>query len=214
MSRLGAYSPDSVAVGSFLEKLKNYCAEHAVELFLVSGYSEVVADRVAVENSMEKYFDKDHFLRVNDAYVSSKSEMDRQMYDLALSKDPDFVDGYFKQVVIQQVLAEKGLKKTDALLLCNDIWVDGYYTRRFSGIDFALYEGNLCDRGKPTGPVIGLAYFNLEINSVVPLIENFPQVNFGALEKYIFDSMQKALIGDEGVESLRKSMEKKKFGGD
>jgi len=204
-----AYEPNGRRVRSFLEDLVNYCREHKIELFLISGHHENVAKKKMCDNSFHDFFDENHFLCVNDSYISKKGESDQKLHKDNLAKDPGFNDSYFKQVIIQDILKQKNLLPKDALLLSDDIWVDGYYTTRFSKIDFAIFEGNVLDRGKPVERINGLAYFSLDIDSVKQLLEKFPLTNNSSLDRHVFESMKKVLVGDNFADAVKKGMMQK-----
>jgi hypothetical protein len=116
------------------------------------------------------------------------------------------VDSYFKQVLIQEKLVELNLLQKDVLLLSDDVWVDGYYTTRFSNVDFAIFEGNICDRGKKVSRIQGLAYFNFDFSSVESLLRDFPVVDYSFLDRYVFNEMKKVLVGESVQDSIRKRL--------
>lgn len=113
-------------------------------------------------------------------------------------------------MIIQKFLKENNFESKDAILFCEDIWVDAYYTTRFSKIDFALFENNLRDRGKKTDRISGLAYFNLDFNSVKILIENFSKTDLSLLDKFVFTKMQETLLKDVDFSNVVKKIQKQK----
>jgi len=205
------YKANERRVTSFVSELAEYCGQNKIELYLISGFHESVAVKKHAHSLLDSFFDKKHFLFVNDTYISKKQEADARLHRDGLAKDPEFVDSYFKQVAMKDVVDKRHLFPSDALLLSDDLWVDGYYTNRFSKLDFAIFEENILDRGKPAEPISGLAYFSLNVESVKPLLANFPKIDFSALDKYVFEAMKNILIGDTNFANVvRKSLEKKK----
>jgi len=196
LSSISHYKADEKKVTVFLKELTKFCKTNKIELYLVSGYHEPVAESKFYENKFNDFFDKKHFLHVSEDYISKKADADKELHKKNLEKDKNFLDNYHKQVVILDLLKEKDIRPKDALLLSDDIWVDGYYTNRFSKIDFAIFEGNVVDRGKTVDRINGLAYFSLDFSSVKLLLENFPTTNTAALDKYVFEIMKAALVGD------------------
>lgn len=203
------YSPNEERVKSFFEQLTNYCKKNNISIYVISGYHEGVAYKKFEESFLNGVCEKDNFICADEEYVKSKTKDDQTLHRQKLETDPEFNDSYFKQVFIQNILKEKNLSPQDALLLGEDIWVDGYYTTRFSKIDFAIFEENVTDRGKKVERISGLAYFSLEFDSVKQLIEEFPQVDMRALDKYVFEIMKKALVGDSLQGVIKKGLEKK-----
>jgi hypothetical protein len=202
------YVVDQNKARDFLSKLNDFSKKNNIELFLISGLHEnVVKDRFK-KSFASKIFDKEHFFFVDEKYINSKHDVDKKIHAENLEKDVNFSDSYFKQVKINEILLINKLNKEDVLLLCNDIWVDGYYTTRFSGIDFALFENNFLDRGNKVERISGLAYFSLEFDSVKILLENFPNVDFRSLEKYVFEKMKEVLLKDVDFSKLAKKVER------
>ncbi len=205
------YTAIDSKVRELMKNLHDFCKENKIELYLVSGHHETVAKQKMMEKEFHKFVDEKHFVFVDELYIESKAEEDKKLHRENLAKDPMFNDSFFKQVLIQRVLKEKDLNEKDALLLCNDVWVDGYYTTRFSKIDFALFEGNLTDRGNKIDRLNGLAYFNFDFDSVKQLLTDFPVVNIASLDKYVFEVMKTVLVGDTVKDSIRQSILKKKM---
>ena len=158
LTPFASYEPDLDKVRKFLSQLTAFSKKNKIELFLLSGYHESVAKKIFAENSFETYFDSKHFLFVDESYIEKKVDTDKKMHKDALVKNSKFNDSFFKQPTISALLKEKDLNEKDALVLGFDIWADGYYTIRFSKIDFAIFEGNVMDRGKPVDRINGLVY--------------------------------------------------------
>jgi hypothetical protein len=206
---LHSYSPDEKKSASFVSSLSKYAKKNKIELYLISGYHERVAKEKFALGKLSKYFDEKHFIFVNEHYISKKSEDDAKLHKKNLEDNPNFVDSFFKQVVLSEIIAEKNILPSDVLLLCNDAWVDAYYTTRFSKVDFALLQDNVCDRGKKIDPISGLAYFSLSIGSVKFLLSSFPVVDFSALDKYVYDEMKRVLVGSSFKDAVVKGLSKR-----
>jgi len=140
------YSPNPKRVSAFVKKLTGFCKKENIDLYLLSGFHEIIAKKEFKKSGFEKYFDKGHFLFVDEEYISNKADIDEKIHRESLEKDPEFVDSYFKQIVIQKIIEKDSVPNESVLLLCNDIWVDAYYTTRFSKVDFALFEENILEQ--------------------------------------------------------------------
>ena len=209
LSSIGSYIADEKLVNSFLTDLTKFCKSNKIELYLVSGHHEPIAQNKFCENKFSEFFDEEHFLCVSEEYISKKDKGDKELHRTNLEKDKHFLDNYFKQVAILDILKEKDLHPKDALLLGDDVWTDGYYTNRFSKVDFAIFEGNVVDRGKPIERINGLAHFSLEFPSVKQLLENFPLTNGASLDRYVFEVMKKVLVGDNVKDIARAVISKR-----
>ena len=205
------YAANERRAKSFVVGLSRFCRGHKIELYLVTGFHEPVADSKLNSSYLKDFFDGGHFLHVDESYIAGKGEQDEKIHRESLEKNPEFNDSYFKQVGMQKVLSERHLLPKDALLLSEDLWVDGYYTMRFSKVDFAMFEENLLDRGKRADRISGLAYFNLDFSSVKGLLESFPPVSYAGLDKFVFDSMKKALLGDNTMSALVNAVKEKQL---
>lgn len=203
------YVANTKLVKSFLSELSSFCKKNSIELILISGFHHKIALEKFNKSFIKNFFKKEQFFYVDDNYLNSKTETDKKLHIENLKKDKEFNDSYFKQVLIQQFLFDNNILPSEALLLCNDIWVDAYYTTRFSKVDFALFENNILDRGKTTQRISGLAYFNLDSVSVKILLENFPNVDLTILNKFVFKKMQEALLKDVDFSKLKEKVAKK-----
>jgi len=206
------YSPNPKRVSAFVKKLTGFCKKENIDLYLLSGFHEIIAKKEFKKSGFEKYFDKGHFLFVDEEYISNKADIDEKIHRGSLEKDPEFVDSYFKQIVIQKIIEKDSVPNESVLLLCNDIWVDAYYTTRFSKVDFALFEENILERGNKAPSLLGLAYFSLKFDSVKVLLESFPSIDLTALDKFVFNTMKKLLLEEVDFSGVAKKVSESKAG--
>jgi hypothetical protein len=205
------YCPDKDRVEKFVIDLFEYCKKNSIRLLLISGYHESVAKKKFSESFLKKYFSEEQFIYVHDDYVNKKEDTDRKLHLENLKKDSEFNDSYFKQVEIKNFLESNNLDKKDILLLANDLWVDGFYTIKFSGVDFAICKENIVERGNIASCINGLAYFNFDFDSLKILIEDFPIVDTTALQDFIFKKMSEVLMKDVDFSGLVKKAAEKRL---
>ena len=98
------YSPNAKRVSDFISKLSKFCKKEKVDLYLLSGFHEKVSKREFKKSGFGKYFDKEHFLFVDEKYISEKADVDEKIHRDALENDPGFVDSYFKQIAILNMI--------------------------------------------------------------------------------------------------------------
>ncbi len=205
------YVPDKKRIEKFSKELTSFCKKEKIDLYLLSGLHKKVATKKFESSILKKYFSKEKFLFVDNKYIEGKEDVDEQRHHSALEKDSEFEDSYFKQVAINKIMEKDKVLPSDILLLCNDVWVDGYYTVRFSKVDFAIFNENLLERGNPIEYISGLAYFSLDFKSVKILLKKFPELDLNPLNKFIFDTMQKILLNDVDFSRVvKKAFQKKK----
>lgn len=204
------YSVDVDKAKTFVKELTDFCDSKGIKVFFLSGFHKNVVLEKIKKSFFNDFFSEDTFFCVDDSYIAGKEETDAKLHKDNLEKDSYFRDAYFKQTIINSKLKELSLEPKDVLLLGNDIWVDGYYTMKFSKVDFALFKDNLMDRGKPAEPISGLAYYTLDFDSVKLLLENFPKVDFSALDKYVFNTMKDVLLKDVDFSGVvKKAMDRR-----
>ena len=207
------YSPNEKRSNEFMDQLANFCKKEKVDLYLLSGYHEKIAKKEFKKFKLKKYFDKNHFFFVDEEYIGAKAKVDEKIHRDALEKDSEFVDSYFKQVAISKVMEKDSVSKEEVLLLGNDIWVDAYYTTRFTKVNFALFEENILERGNEAERISGLAYFSLNFDSVKILIKDFPEIDLEPMGKFIFNIMKKVLMSDVDLSGVVKKISKNQVKG-
>jgi hypothetical protein len=198
------YKVDKDTANKFITDFKEFSKENNIKLYLISGHHEKIAKEKFNNSFLKDFFLEKEFIYVDDNYIQNKHETDKMIHESNLEKDIEFTDSYFKQLIIEKILKEENFEKSDALLFCKDVWVDAYYTTRFSKIDFALFETNLLDRGKKTELLSGLVYYNFEFSKIKELIENFPKLYTSQLEKKVNDEIKKVLLKDSDFSGLSK----------
>lgn len=193
----------------FLNSLKS---QNIIDFYLISGFEEKKALEFFKSFSLKDYFSLENFFFVDQNYLDSKSEIDKQRYFEALSGNENFIDYYFKQIILKDFIANKKIDAKEMVLLGNDLLFDGFYTMRFSKVDFVLLSSKVCMRGKPLqNHVSGINYFSFVEEDLRKIIEwNFPQQNFFELEKFVFDDIAKGIFGENFKENLQKSLNEKK----
>jgi hypothetical protein len=205
------YFVDKKKASVFVRNLCDFCSKNNVEVFIVSGFHENVALEKFEESFLKDFFDKEHFVFVEDSHIFSKHETDKKLHEQNLEKDSFFVDSFFKQTFISRMLVEKNCSGNEALLFCNDVWVDGYYTMKFSKIDFVLFENNLLDRNNAVEKINGLKYFSFDSNPK-DFFENPLNLNYSFLDKYVFEKMKEVLLKDVDFSKLKEKIGGEKSG--
>jgi hypothetical protein len=193
----------------FVENLCEYCKKNKIELFLISGYHKDVAVQKFSHSFLKKHFLENQLKFVQEEYIENKQEADKELHLKKLENDPEFNDSYFKQVFMKKFIEKNNLLPEDVLLLSDDVWVDGFYTIKFSGVDFAIFEENITERGNKTERIPGLVYFNLDFESVKVLINDFPEMDTSNLEKFVFKKMSEVLMKDVDLSGLVKKANEK-----
>ncbi len=197
-------------VDEILKQLKALAKKYEdFHYYLITGLPEAEAKKRIAKHKLEKYFDDAHSFSVNKPYLDSKTEVDRQLYDDHLAKNPLFKDEYFKQQTIESIVRSLGVSKEEVQLIGNDVWTEGFYTRRFSGVEFALIRSALAARGEPLKePVVKLVYMDRKWKDVEALIRGaLPKADYTALDKFVNDTMREKLFEGtqmQGISRLAK----------
>lgn len=190
---------DAAEVRKILGNLHRMEEKNALTMVLISGYCEKIAKRLVGKFGLGSFFRGENIFSVTEDYINSKAEIDREMHLANLKKDASFKDEYFKQHIIRQFL-EKGIPKEQMLLIGHDAWTDGFYTMRFSGIDFALVREAYSERHKAARErVKGLVYIKRKWGDIRRVIKNFPKPDYSALDRHCYETMKEHLLGDAKI---------------
>jgi hypothetical protein len=198
-------SKRAIEVLDFLSEFSN---KNKIKIYLITGLSKEKAKQKIDSLGLKKYFDDNSIFYANDDYINSKSEEDKTRHVQNLEKNPEFVDHYLKQHVLLLLIKKGEIKKQDSILIGNDILFDGFYTARFSGIDFALVKELLTNRGEPTNTKPnGINYISLTTSDFEKIIYGqLPKQNIQELEKTVFDDLSKQLVGSQFKNAIKKNI--------
>ncbi|MDO8537303.1 MAG: hypothetical protein Q7S21_00300 [archaeon] len=186
---------------SNLQTLQNKFNLHVV---VISGYSQKIGEKKLKEFSLEKFFNPDFVFFVSKNYLSSMQEIDRKRYEVAIKKDPNYKDEYFKQYVIQKFSKDHNISKKQMIYIGHDVWVEGFYTRRFSQIDFALIKSAYSQRGeKAQEPIKHLFYIQRKWKDIQKLLTlDELKAEYSQLDNYVTTVMKEKLFEGTKLEGL------------
>jgi hypothetical protein len=190
-----------------MDFLLEFSNKNKIKMYLISGLSKEKAKERIDLLGLKKYFDNDSIFYANDDYINSKSEEDKIRHEQNLEKNPEFVDHYLKQHILLLLIKKGEIKKEDSILIGNDILFDGFYTTRFSGIDFVLVKDLLTNRGEPTNiKPNGINYISISPQDFEKIIYGeLPKQNIQELEKMVFDDLSKQLVGTQLKNTIKKN---------
>ena len=188
---------------SFLAPLEK---DGLISLYLLAGQDEKAVIKKIQEFGIDKFFKKENMFFVIGDYLKEKEEIDRERHLANLEKDPDFVDEFFKQRILMDLIAEGKITRENSALICHDIWFDGFYCMRFSGIDFFILNESISERNNPIPEKIaGLNYIKLnDFDFKKILADKFPKPDLRFLETYIFNKLKLELFEGTKIDSLVK----------
>ena len=194
---------DLTEVKFILEKLREESRP-----VLLTGYKEDIAREKIEQHDLAQYFDKEAIHFVDKFYVESKAEEDRKRYYEFIEKDPFFKDEYFKQTVIERYSTEKGIPKGEMVLVGHDLWFDGFYTMRFSKIDFALIKSANSLRGEKSERIVeGVTYIERTWEEFKDLLAgNKGEADLKALDKFVFDYLKDQMMDPKYMKVLGKPL--------
>ncbi len=200
-------------VYDILENLKTLSVEKLDFHFgIVSGLPNEFAMKKINEFKLDEFFEKEMIFTVDEQYLNLKSEEDRQIYDVKISQNPQFKDEYFKQKIIQSCLEKFSIQKKQAAFIGHDIWTEGFYTMRFSGIDFVLISSSYSHSDKLLNEKVqGINYIQRRWSDVEKLIMGkFPDSDYSKLNKYVHDKVYAHLFDGQGLVGKVKNQLQKK----
>jgi len=174
--------------------------------FAITGLSAFEAGKRIEKYNLRDFFPEDRIFFVNQAYLESRQDIDKRIYEQNIKKNPEFKDEYFKQVIIEEIERKYDYGKEEMVLVCNDSWTEGYYTTLFSKIDFAIIRSAHSNLGeKKSEEIKNLTYINRAWGDIEKLIKGeFPKANYAVLEKFVMDKMKEKLFEGTNLGALTK----------
>lgn len=202
---------DRKAVVQILENL--LALEKAVpdfHFFVVSGSTPENAMALLKKSRLDLVCPLDHCFFVDATYIGSKEEVDKKIYQASVSKDPFFKDEFFKQVMIEKISSQFGVPIEKMVLVGNDLWFVGFYTVRFSKIDFALVKSALSWHNQKQKEIIrGLTYINRTWSDVRKLLTGgFPPNNLASFNLAVENFLRKELLTPQTLGAIADAKKK------
>lgn len=164
--------------------------------FAATGYSADEALKRIEKYKLREFFPEDRIFFVNKEYLAGREEIDRKLYEQKITENKEFKDEYFKQVTIQAIQEKFGYTPEEMVFIGHDLWTEGYYTFRFSKIDFALLKNSHSCLGECKNEEIkNLTYIDRTWGDLEKLIKGeFPKPDYALLEKFVFSKMKEKLF--------------------
>lgn len=206
-------SPDKV--NSFLAELNAFAKSANVRIFLLSAHDKAWAEDRVRENKWETFFPSSTIFGITEAYVNSMQPVDRVRFDAKRKDNPESVDEYFRQVAMQEIISTHHFSPAECVLIGQDYWFDGFYTRRYALVDILFIESTLTSRGKPISEKIsGLWYAPLEFSSILPFFRRTAaSPNYKPLDTWASVTLTEELLGAQKFNTIKRLvLEKKKDG--
>ncbi len=128
----------------YLEPLSKFCKNNNKDLYLVTGLKEKDAKDLIDRFELLTFFDKNKIINLTEEYEDSLSDLDKKLKQ-EKHEQRYYVDEYFKVFFFKNI-CKKPVE--DCLYVGFDVWVDGYYLRRYANVDFLLIKDFLKNNGK------------------------------------------------------------------
>ncbi len=211
----GVGQPDAEKLISSLSFLSRLEGKGDLTTYLVVGQEREKTWGRIESACIAKFIQPENMLFASREYIESKDEFDRRRHLSNLEKDPQFVDEYFTQLAIIGLIESGKVMREEAVLVGNDLWFDGFYTMRFSGIDFVLVQERLNERNIPLRERLdGLNYISISEQDMGKVAEwAFPQNNLRMLQNYVMDRLSRELLKDVDFSGLAEKAGQKRSGG-
>jgi len=194
-------------VFSILKKLKGLEEKFPkFRFFAITGYSANEAFKRLEQFKLGEYFPEGRVYYVNQKYLSGREDIDRQLYEKKISENPEFKDEYFKQVIIEEIEAQYNYSKEEMVLVGHDLWTEGYYTMRFSKIDFALIRSAHSSLGeRKPDEIKGINYIERNWADIERLLKaELPKPDYAMLDKFVINKMKEKLFEGTKMGALSK----------
>jgi hypothetical protein len=179
-------------------------------LYLVTGLKEEIANKLILENNLLSYFKKENIISVTDDYLSSFSEMDKEIKLNKYKINNKSVDEYLKIHFITKVQPE--LNNGETLFIGRDIWFDAYYISKYTNANVVLIKEILTYNNKiytENIETINLVSFSFE--DIKKFLEAKNKFDYTALHSFADNIIYKKIVGklDFSKVDLKKIIKKK-----
>lgn len=194
-------------VFSILKKLKALEKKFPrFRFFAITGFSANEALKRLEKYGLKEYFPEGRIYFVNTKYLAGREDIDRQLYERNIKENPEFKDEYFKQVIIEEIAAQYNYSKEEMLLLGHDLWTEGYYTFRFSKIDFALLRSAHSSLGERKSEEIkGINYIDRAWGDIEKLLKGeTARPDYSMLDRFVINKMKEKLFEGTKLGALSK----------
>jgi len=122
----------------FLKEVFKYLKENNVSFYFISGFSEDFGRRFVKENNLETIFSKENIFFVNNEYLSSLSDIDREIRSEKYEKSKAYADEYFKIYFLNKIKPE--INNENTLFIGRDVWSDAYYLSEYTKVNVCLLK--------------------------------------------------------------------------
>ncbi len=175
-----------------------------VQLYILAGNTREKAEEKISKAGLGKFFRPENIFFVTLDYINSKEEFDRARHLASLEKDPDFVDEFFKQKILTDLVTSGQIMREESVLVGHDLWLDAFYTSRFSGLNFVLVQESLSERHVPIKEKIRwlntIELSEPDFRKII--LGKMPQQGLKLLESRIFNRMKKELFSQTDFSGL------------
>jgi hypothetical protein len=196
---------DAAKTKTVLTNLSKLAAKVPIfRFFVVSSYQQEITLRKLDDAGIRKFFPDNRIRFVNAEYLDSKEQLDREIYEKALSEDALFRDEYFKQKEVERIRAEFDVEMEKMVLVGHDLFFDAYYSQRFSKIDFVLLKETLSNQNVRHEKIVkGLNYVHMDWKDIRDvLLGKFPPADYMQLRNYIHFYLQQRLVSPQTMGKL------------
>lgn len=202
-------------VEEFLSELTAFAQSNHARLFLLSVHDKSWAENLVREKKWESFFPSSTIFGMTPAYVDSMQPVDRVRFENKRKENPESVDEYYRQVAMQEIISTNHFSPEECVLIGQDYWFDGFYTRRYAMVDILFIENTLTSRGKPIAEKIsGLWYAPLDFKSVQSFFRSdVAAPNYKPLDTWASVTLTEELLGAQKFNMIKRLvLEKKKDG--
>lgn len=202
-------------VESFLVELTAFAKSANARVFLLSVHDKTWAENLVREKKWENFFPPSSIFGITSAYLDSMQPVDRVRFESKRKDNPESVDEYYRQVAMQEIISTNHFSPEECVLIGQDYWFDGFYTRRYAMVDILFIENTLTSRGKPVAEKIsGLWYAPLAFDSIQPFFrQGVASPNYKPLDTWASVTLTEELLGAQKFNMIKRLvLEKKKDG--
>lgn len=178
---------------TYFDELVSYFKEKNISFYLVTGLKKEKCEKLVSEFKLDAYFDKDKIIFIDDKYLESLSEIDRDLRDKHFKEDEFYSDDYHKVYFINN---SKELNTGNTLFIGHDLWTDALYISRYTKANVVLLKDTLSyNKEEYKGDLKTIYTVESNFKSFKDFLESEKMFNYSALSNFAHKKIYGQMVG-------------------
>jgi hypothetical protein len=181
---------------SILNNMFLFCKNNNIDLFIISEFKENYSNEILSKFNLNVSLKK-NIISVSKDYIDSLKDLDKEIKEKEFNENYKFCDKYFKVFYFNNIFKEN---KKNLLFVCCDLLTEGYYSKKYSNIDFVILKQFISFNNKK----IDVSKFkdNFIINNLEDIkkhLKKNTKFNYLNLFNFVNNYLTKNIVGNINV---------------